>query len=51
LQEFSSPADADGYSDKSITDDLITDIYVEFVDHVRGPESDEYLKTLKGVHA
>lgn len=48
LSRFSDPGKADGYNDKSITDDLITDIYLGFSDQTRRAESQEYLRTLTG---
>jgi hypothetical protein len=39
---------ANEYGDKPITDDLITDIFIEFSDQTRQSESEEYLRTLKG---
>jgi hypothetical protein len=48
LKEFSSPHDADGYADGCITDDLITDLYLEFSERTRKEESSNYLRTLTG---
>jgi hypothetical protein len=48
LTEFSGPHDPLGYNDKSISDDLITDILLEFTKRTRKLESAEYLQTLHG---
>jgi hypothetical protein len=43
LKNFTRPWDANGYRDKSITDDLITDVYTTFSDRTRSSESQAYL--------
>lgn len=48
LQKFSAPMDEDGYGDSPITNDLITDIYLEFIMKTRQEESVEYCKTREG---
>lgn len=48
LQKFSDPLELDGYCDKPITDDLITDIYLDFSNKTRSSESQDYLRTLIG---
>jgi hypothetical protein len=48
LIRFSDPGKVDGFNNKSITDDLITDIYLGFSDQTRRAESQEYLRTLSG---
>ena len=48
LKNFTGPWDANGYRDKSITDDLITDVYATFSDQTRNSESQAYLRTLAG---
>ena len=48
LETFSEPWDSNGYRDKSITDDLITDVYTTFSDQTRSSESQAYLRTLPG---
>lgn len=48
FKEFSGPWDPNGYNDKSITDDLITDIFIDFSERTRSGESQDYLKTLTG---
>lgn len=45
---FSEPWDSDNYNDNSITDQLITDLYLHFNKHTRCDESQDYLRTLKG---
>jgi hypothetical protein len=40
--------DEDGYGDSPITNDLITDIYLEFIMKTRQEESVEYCKTREG---
>jgi hypothetical protein len=48
LKKFSDPWNADGYSDNCITDDLITDVYLDFIERTRKVESERYLRTLTG---
>lgn len=51
LRPFTSklgPEDPHGYRDNSITGDLVTDIYKEFAETCRQPESEAYLRTLPG---
>jgi hypothetical protein len=48
LKAFSEPWDSHGYRNKSITDDLITDVYIMFSDQTRNSESQAYLRTLTG---
>lgn len=48
LKDFSGPWDPTGYNDGSITDDLITDVFLDFSDRTRASESQDYLRTLKG---
>jgi hypothetical protein len=48
LQKFSSHDDPNGYDDKWITNDMITDVYVEFVNKTRQRESTSYCKTRTG---
>jgi hypothetical protein len=45
LQEFSSHDDPNGYDDNCITNNMITDVYVEFVNKIRQHESTSYCKT------
>ena len=48
LQPFSEPFDVDGYDARSITHDLVTEVYEEFVRRTREMESTRYLRTLSG---
>ncbi|KAF8973795.1 hypothetical protein BDZ97DRAFT_1912253 [Flammula alnicola] len=45
LQKFSSPTDEKGYNDCFLTNDLVTDLYLDFIARVRQSESVEYSKT------
>ncbi|KAJ7157998.1 hypothetical protein C8R43DRAFT_1180381 [Mycena crocata] len=49
LQTFSTPDDSNGYNDKSITDDLISDVFLLFSNRTRIAESTKYLQTLSAV--
>jgi hypothetical protein len=48
LKAFIGPWDQNGYRDKSITDDLITDVYTAFSDETRSSESQDDLWMLEG---
>jgi len=48
LAEFMGPNDPFGYNDKPITDDLITDVLLEYTKCTRRSESTNYLQTLYG---
>jgi hypothetical protein len=48
LQQFSAPNSTTGYNDKFISDDIITELYLEFGQRTRQEESSEYLRTLTG---
>ena len=48
LQQFSAPNSTTGYNDKTISDDIITELYLEFSQRTRQEESSEYLRTLTG---
>lgn len=48
LQKFSLPTDEEGYNDTFITNDLITELYLDFIAKVRQSESIEYCKTRTG---
>lgn len=48
LAVFSGPLDAKGYANGWISDEKITDIYLEFFGRSRKAESDAYLRTLTG---
>ncbi|KAK7679209.1 hypothetical protein QCA50_017787 [Cerrena zonata] len=49
LQTYSLPNDAEGYADMSITDDMVSDVYLEFNQRTRQEESVNNLGTLTGV--
>ena len=52
VEQFSAPNEAGHYNDTSITDDLVRDVYMAFVERSRSEESDEYLRSLSsGMHA
>jgi hypothetical protein len=38
-----------GYDDKSISDEMITEVFVEFSKQTRQAESEQYLRTLAGL--
>jgi hypothetical protein len=46
LEPFSDPYDV--YNSKSISDEMITEIYLEFSNRTRKAESDSYLRTRTG---
>jgi hypothetical protein len=48
LQQFSAPNSTTGYNDKTISDDIITELYLNFGQRTRQEESSEYLRTLTG---
>lgn len=48
LHAYSLPTDPEGYADASITDDLISDVYLEFNQRTRERESMDYIRTLSG---
>ncbi len=48
LQEFRLAADG-SYGESHITDDFVTDAYLEFDRRTRGEESADYLKSLSGL--
>lgn len=48
LRLFSKPSDIGGYCDTSITDDMVTDIYLKFCQGTRVEESNDHLRTLTG---
>jgi hypothetical protein len=48
LQKFSGWDNPDGYDDDSMTHEMITDIYLEFVKKTRERESSLYCKTRTG---
>jgi hypothetical protein len=48
LEPFSDLCDASGYNNKSITDEMITEIYLEFSNRTQKAKSDSYLHTRTG---
>jgi hypothetical protein len=50
LKSFSDPTDKHGYNDDPISDDVITEVFLEFSNRTRNEESDEYLRTLTGTN-
>lgn len=48
LEKFSDPEEAKGYANSSITDDLISDVFLAFSERTRQSESEDYLRTLTG---
>jgi hypothetical protein len=48
LKMFSDPANEKGYNDVPISNDMITEIYLEFIKKTRQQESVEYCKTRTG---
>lgn len=49
LRQFSKPGDIGGYCDTSITDDMISDVYLKFSRGTRAEESNDHLRTLTGM--
>ncbi|THH23139.1 hypothetical protein EUX98_g8034 [Antrodiella citrinella] len=45
---FSAPEDLDGYDDSCISDDIVTELYLNFVRNSRESESSRYLRTRTG---
>ena len=39
-----------GYDDKSISEDMVSEVYLEYSNRTRKPESEGYLRTLTGTH-
>jgi hypothetical protein len=46
LRPFSSPLDKTGYGDASISDEIITEVYIRFIQQSRKAESEDYMRTL-----
>lgn len=46
LYPFSELSDPEGYNDDSISDDIVTEIYLHFFGKVRSKKSVQYMKTL-----
>ena len=49
LKSFSEPHDKLGFNTNSISDDTVTEIFLEFSEKTRNEESDEYTCTLTGM--
>ncbi|KAJ7668743.1 hypothetical protein DFH06DRAFT_1378734 [Mycena polygramma] len=49
LESFSIPDDPDQYNDKSITDDQVSDIFLQFSNRTRLEECSKYLRTLSAI--
>jgi len=47
LEQFSAPDDVTGYSDKSISDDLITEVYLDFI-KLHEKEMEQFCCSTKG---
>jgi hypothetical protein len=50
LKGYLDLRNVDGYGDKSVTDEMIMEVYLEFSNTTRKPESDAYLRTRTGEH-
>jgi hypothetical protein len=48
-EEFPAPDDIGGYANAPISDDLITDVFLEFSNKTRKQESERYLRSLTGI--
>jgi hypothetical protein len=48
LKAFSDPCDKSGYDGRSISDEMVTEAYIEYSDKTRKAESDAYLRTKTG---
>jgi hypothetical protein len=48
LMAFSNPCDVNGYDSKSISDEMITEAYLEYSNRTRRIESKAYLRTRTG---
>lgn len=48
LRLFSPPDDATGYGNKSISDKIITEVFIDFVQRTREQEAAEYLRSTTG---
>jgi hypothetical protein len=49
VEPFSAPYDAEGYADTSISDDMVTDVFLEFSSRTRKKESEKYLRSITGM--
>lgn len=48
LESFSDPWDPTKYGAKPITNDMVTEVYIEFSERTRKAEAEDYMKTLTG---
>ena len=48
LRLFSPPDDTAGYGNKSVSDKIITEVFVDFVQRTREQETAEYLRSTTG---
>lgn len=46
LKPFSNPDDPQGYADKSISDKVVMEVYLDFSSRTRQAESESYLRSL-----
>ena len=49
LKSFSEPHDKLGFNTNSISDETVTEVFLEFSEKTRNEESDEYTRTLTGI--
>jgi hypothetical protein len=49
LKTFSEPHDKLGFNSNSISDETVTEVFLEFSEKTRNEESDEYTRTLTGM--
>ena len=49
LKNFSKPHDKQGFNSNSISDDMVTEVFLGFSEKTRNEESDEYTRTLTGM--
>jgi hypothetical protein len=48
LHPFSPPDNATGYGNKSVSDKIITEVFLDFVQRTREQEATEYLRSTTG---
>lgn len=48
LRLFSDPYDVNNYNDRPISNDVVSEVFQDFVSATRESESEEYLRTLSG---
>ena len=46
LKSFSTPNDVQGYTDKSISHEIVTEVFLDFSSRTRKAESESYLRSL-----